>query len=1042
MVCRVADFASCEWWQTIGGDRGGCTLTLPADSVAVSRCGIMNVIRITDDDGSVYEYYINGPLEDGPDMETVIVRAADISVRMGQVRLSQTVGGIENFALTPGLRTITDHINTYILPALAAAGLTWIVLGTITPTGTYTVTPNRSTPLEYLAALEDASKFEFWLEFNADTNYRIMFGRRTASGTPVAWVGRNVETLRRRITADEKFFNRAIPCAATLSGETEATHIGQNGWKLSTVAGDNLTLAHPQAGGTAPIGADDQLNGLVAGLSIDGITFPDVDYGGFRGVAYDPTRKRVAVIARDAALGTFSVYWRKLDDNTCGKTAIGGSTDLRAIVYDAGRDEFLVSCNDASKVERLTASTMASAGNIATHANPSTLSNLNQAGGINQLAVGSTSVAAVQIWNLAALTLAGTIGTTTNNWVIYDANATYYFCYGPGNTWVQCYDATYVFVRHVAVFGGTAQVAAGGDSNNSLWFVSIGNHIQKVTATTGATGTDTTLPSIDGSAISVTGIAGTYGNRFMPYLGSKLYLQCGAGTGDYLAILDPASSFAVSGYTRLPKGNNAEGAGSTGQNWIYESTNDVFVGSAQVGLVALVYRNGLTVPSGRLRMAVQDTVLSTQVIVKPSATKGPIFTDLDVEIRADASDTYQRQLTDPVSLATYGPVDGFPLFTDLYKRNYKHDPTNDVWASNRPVWLGMFPTHNTNLSSVGQPKWVAAEAQASARSTTGLVDTTQALGAGVVSLKIKGLAAGRVIQPGDLINGGPSFPAWAMARVVADGSGNVTVSIYQLQSQTWTNGNTVTIWSPAASDTLGANMVANIIYGPGGGATAVYPFQWTGACHVPRISAATQAWVRASFACLQGGANLNTLSLAVKGYGNNTTLTPSSLTQGSYASPVYVDVTLEQQVSLTATSGDDFLQILITIPQQTYSQFLQLYLKSIEVYVATSATCPTPLGRKRGDELTPWIAANDLLFNQGRSAPTVDYQVQFIEDGTVVKIGQTAMLRDPARGVAASPRVMQVRRQIRRDAFEVARPVVQLSNRQLSAMEALAGVGD
>jgi hypothetical protein len=155
-------------------------------------------------------------------------------------------------------------------------------------------------------------------------------------------------------------------------------------------------------------------------------------------------------------------------------------------------------------------------------------------------------------------------------------------------------------------------------------------------------------------------------------------------------------------------------------------------------------------------------------------------------------------------------------------------------------------------------------------------------------------------------------------------------------------------------------------------------------------------------------------------------------------------VVLEQQLSLGSVNGggDDFIRFAFTAPTGlTNTAANGMFLMSLELYIATAAACPSPFGTVPGDELAPWIAANDLLFNQSRSNPTINYAVQFLEDGVVAKVGQTVMLRDPARGIAALPRVMSVQRMIRRDANESARPIVQLSTRPLSAMEFLAKVG-
>jgi hypothetical protein len=1044
VLARIPDFASCTWSQVIGGDRGTCQLVLPADSTAVSKAAIFNVIRITDDDGSVYEYRITG-LTDGPHLETVVVQAVDLSHDLGRVQLAPVVGGLPSFVGAPGALTATQVINNYVLPALVAAGITWVTIGTITPTALYTLTWNRSTPLAVMASLEAATKYEFWLSNNGDANYQINLGRRTTAGTPVAWVGRNVETLQRDIIVDEKFYTRATPYGALLSGETEATHIGQHGWKISTVAGNNLTLANPN-GGTTPIGADSQLNNLVAGVSFDLVAPYGSDAGGGQAaaVAYDPTRRTIAWIAYDPQVAGRSFFWYCLADSTQGRVVIGSETSPRDVVYDSVNDQFLVACPVAQKLEKISASTKLSTGNVnMVGFDPSTLTSLVPYGK-NYVAIGSAGgfVFGVKLLDLAPLTIAATLSTSTsaNQRCLYDSGSTRYFCYSPIYTSIEYYSAAFASLGTAAT-GFTGGVAQAGLSGGIFYAIEYNGNfkVRPLTCSTATFGTAVQPGAFDGATQKPSATAGNcWGNGGVaPVLGSYLYVVTeqagGTNAWAYILALDTTASFAIAG-----------GSSAPGDVSCYDTTDDCWLSCSRGDvsyLTGVMYRNGLVAPSGRLKFVVGSTAQATQVVTKPGGTKGPLYAGQVAEFRADTSDTYNLALKDPAAFATYGPVDGYPALMDTYKRNYKRDPQLAEWASGKPSWIGVrIPVlAATQFPSAGALQWVRTDAQPTAQTTTGAIDTNQTLVAGIVSLKIKGLAAGRVIQPGDYLYHATS-PFWVIARAVADGVGKATVSAVAVVSTTWNDGTAVTICSPAQSDCASANMLVLPMFWTS--STALFPPAISGGVHLPRITNATQAWLRLRFFSMQvNRAPASALSVTFSGAKANTVITGSGATGGTVSAPFFQDLVLEQQYTLSGSTGDFLKFIQAPDGLMTTTAFTVLYVKAVEAYVATAASCPSPFGATPGDELAPWIAANDLLFNQSRSNPTINYAVQFLEDGVVAKVGQTVMLRDPARGIAAMPRVMSVQRTIRRDANELARPIVQLSTRPLSAMEFLAKVG-
>lgn len=1016
------ELISCTWRESIGGDRGTCHLVLAADGRSVPSCGIFDVVRIYDDAmARAWEYRIV-QLIDGPHLPTVTVHAVDLSHDLGRTRVSQTLGGVEQFALGDLSLTPDEWIDTVVLPSLAAAGITWVIKGTITPTAQQVIGPNQTTCGAIMAALEAATKFEWWLEPNGDTNYKIMLGRRSTAGTPWMFVGQNVKALEREIVIDEKFFNRAIPRGASVGDEPEASGIAQHGWKISAVSGDNVTLAHPQAGGGAPICFDDQLNGLKAGVSLDGVLPPRAMTSGALSVTWDAPRQTVWWIAlRTGSLSQYDVCWHSYATGASGRIQVSGSTVLAAMVIDATRAELFVACTDADKVERIDLVTRASVGNIATGTAPTSLTNL-RAMGIAELAVGYGG-AGPELFNLTTLASVASIDDLNgddSHHVIYDSGSSRYVTFTPASSNVSIFNSSHAQVGGTLDAGATP--LAGAITGGVIHIALSSNEARTLTVSTATLGSLVALPA----GVSVDGWIGFVA----PLLSGKLYVADGAE----LFALNTAASYAISGRVAI-----------LGSLLAYDATDDVFLSADGNSLTTVLYRNGNVVPSGRLRFNVDDTAVATQQIVKPSATKGPLIVGQQlVEFRKDASDTYSPDLTDPLSLATYGPVDGYPQFPGGYKRNYKLDPRLDAWASDgvetRPRWLGFLFGDTTNVASVGDLKWAKADAPA-ARATSALVNDGGTWTVNVPdTLAIDGLPAAYVVHAGAILSYSSDTALAVLDRAVADGGGAVTLSVLPLNTKVIVNNDPITVHQPAESDALGDFMLGLPIHDVTDGRWPLI----AGAVHLPSISGASQAWIRFRFLCLQFGGNTNAARVNFSGYDTGNVIGPAAAA-GTLVAPVWSELVLEKQVALnTVLAGTDhFLGFIQAFAgADAAARKLHLWLKAIEVYVVTAAAMPEPLGAIAGDELVPWIGANYLLCDELRGVPSFHYKVEFIErPATPTLIAQTAQLRDVARGIAATPRIADIEYEFPRDASEIKQPKIVLQNRVPSAMESLAGVG-
>lgn len=240
------------------------TMTLPSNSPAAASIIAGAIIRVDQDDTPTFDEW---KIVEGPDDDDVtgmrscvaaLFRAADLASCDIIRRIDSDgthVPDFESVGLTPAL-----HISTWILPACVRAGLSFVVAGTITPTGNYDMTYAWDSPLSALLRLAEITLMELDVRRVGTTQYAIDLIPSVGSSAPVADVrlGRNLVNLRRTRVADEqvtRVFPRGMQTDSVYATMADAT------WIVSAVAGTVVTLADP-AGGAGPIQFTNQFVGM------------------------------------------------------------------------------------------------------------------------------------------------------------------------------------------------------------------------------------------------------------------------------------------------------------------------------------------------------------------------------------------------------------------------------------------------------------------------------------------------------------------------------------------------------------------------------------------------------------------------------------------------------------------------------------------------------------------------------------------------------------------------------------------------------------
>lgn len=159
----------------------------------------------------------------------------------------------ESVTLTPA-----QHIATWVLPALAAGGMSYVSAGTITPTGRIDLTMDWSSPLSVLLTIAEKTGMELDIRRTGSTGYVIDLVPKLGSAAAIVDLrfGRN---LTDQLRHEENSLQQATRLYPKGAGDADAVAtISRAVWQVTAIAGTTITLADP-AGGAGPIGFDNQL---------------------------------------------------------------------------------------------------------------------------------------------------------------------------------------------------------------------------------------------------------------------------------------------------------------------------------------------------------------------------------------------------------------------------------------------------------------------------------------------------------------------------------------------------------------------------------------------------------------------------------------------------------------------------------------------------------------------------------------------------------------------------------------------------------------
>lgn len=260
LLRQLGKWEKLQFSERLNGE-GRATITFPLGEASGLILGVIDrVLQIQDDDGQVFEYRVQRSSDQADASQPFTVEARPVLWDLQRPIISIELNGEQRYVITANELTPEQWIDNYVLPVLAAAGMTWIAKGTITPTAPITLTLDHDTPLSLLRQLVAGTLYDVVLRRNGTTNYLIdLVELNIAVTKPTVWLGKNIIMLDRQVGEGE-FITAVKPTGLLPDNAVEKATVAETVLKVTARASSTVTLVDPRDSGDALAG-DDHLNG-------------------------------------------------------------------------------------------------------------------------------------------------------------------------------------------------------------------------------------------------------------------------------------------------------------------------------------------------------------------------------------------------------------------------------------------------------------------------------------------------------------------------------------------------------------------------------------------------------------------------------------------------------------------------------------------------------------------------------------------------------------------------------------------------------------
>lgn len=246
-------------------------IRVPRQAAWLSDATVRDVIRVETVWGGIFEWRIASVEDSVGDDNAVTVKGDPIHVDMtdvGFIKFEQ-IGGITEYNLGGVDEFVKVYIDTYVLPTLSDAGISWITRGTVDLNNQYSISWERWTPQRLMRRLQEETGLEYQLRRHGATDYKIDLVTEIGASLDTVLVSdqRNLRALIRE-RQREGLYTVIQPMGLKPASAEERAGIGFARWEVTGVSSNVLTLAD-RNGGAGPLIEDDQFVGKYV-LKTDG----------------------------------------------------------------------------------------------------------------------------------------------------------------------------------------------------------------------------------------------------------------------------------------------------------------------------------------------------------------------------------------------------------------------------------------------------------------------------------------------------------------------------------------------------------------------------------------------------------------------------------------------------------------------------------------------------------------------------------------------------------------------------------------------------
>jgi hypothetical protein len=240
------------------------TFEIPRDDDRASEVTVGRVVRTTFVDATDDREWDITDVADSAVSGRLQVTAQPIALRLARVIYQGTnaITGAPEFAFDDTQAAIADVIDSRVIAACDAAGLTWIERGTIDSAALIDLSGEWASALEIVQAIAEPGRAaaEWQLRRNGDTDYRLDLLDEIGSSAATVQIRTAVNLLDNRRTREvANVATRVFARGSTEGSErTMAAHL----WRVASVVSGSILQLEDIQGGDGPILYDDQLNGL------------------------------------------------------------------------------------------------------------------------------------------------------------------------------------------------------------------------------------------------------------------------------------------------------------------------------------------------------------------------------------------------------------------------------------------------------------------------------------------------------------------------------------------------------------------------------------------------------------------------------------------------------------------------------------------------------------------------------------------------------------------------------------------------------------